>query len=34
MSPDTVRIIVGVIFVVLMLVIIVRRKNMASKRIP
>ena len=32
MNSDMVRIIAGVIFVALVLIIIVRRKNMASKR--
>lgn len=32
MSPTTIRIIAGVIFVILVVIIIARRKNMASKR--
>jgi len=32
MSPTTIRIIAGVIFVVLVVIIIARRKSMASKR--
>jgi hypothetical protein len=34
MNPTTVRIIAGVIFVVLVVLIVARRKRMASKRKP
>ncbi len=34
MSPTTVRIIAGVLFVVIVIIIAVRRKRMASKRKP
>jgi hypothetical protein len=32
MDPNTIRIVAGVIFVVLVSIIIMRRKNMAAKR--
>ena len=32
MDPTMIRVVAGVLFVVIVLVIIVRRKNMASKR--
>jgi len=34
MDPTTIRIIAGVLFVVIVFIIVVRRKRMASKRKP